>query len=191
MKRLALIAALWCTQAFAYVGSFVPTLDRNVVTVEFIDTQAAGPACTALALQGGVLDVVLSPLMVQATACARWEPATVIAPISIGPGSIWALQLLATPDGLLGHEFLHTIKRDVHPHLLPFVESDGGVRPAHCSANRGLPGEQPRTDVRSTTERRAQPFRVPAADETTCVIFVDACSVQYTDFGALVRECVR
>ena len=51
MRSLLLLLALWCTHASAYLGSFVPTLDRNVVTVEFIDTQVAGAACAALALQ--------------------------------------------------------------------------------------------------------------------------------------------
>ena len=55
MRSLLLLLALWCAHASAYLGSFVPTLDRNVVTVEFIDTQVAGAACAALALQGGAV----------------------------------------------------------------------------------------------------------------------------------------
>lgn len=192
-KRALLVLVLWCSQASAYIGTFVPALDRNVVTVTFVDAQVAGPICATHALNGNALDVVLSPLMAQAAACAMYDPPTVIAPISFGPGSIWALQYLATPDGLLGHEFLHTIKRDVHPALLPFVESDYGVRPAYCEDDRSVAGTQSETDMRPARERGTKRDGLPAKDrdaETVCVIFIDACNPTYAGLGALVRECL-
>ena len=191
MRRLALfIAALWCSQASAYLGTFDPQPYRNVVTIKFIDSQFAGASCAIEAAKAQPAYALLSPLMVQLTACAITEPPTVIAPITFGPGSIYALQILATPDALLGHETRHIFDGQFHLPLLPFVDS-GWMRSERCSANRGVPSEQPTADMRSTAERSAQPLRVPAKDENVCVIFVDDCSVSYSDFGALVRECIR
>jgi len=190
MKRLAALLALVCAQAFAYVGSFEPAPIRNVATVTFIDSQIAGATCAIEAAKAQPAYALLSPLMVQLTACAITEPPTVIAPISPGIGSLYALQILATPDALLGHETWHIFGGQFHLPLLPFVDS-GWLRSERCSANRGVPSEQPTADMRSTAERSAQPLRVPAKDENVCVIFVDDCSVSYSDFGALVRECIR
>jgi len=191
MKRaLALIAALSCAQALAYVGTFDPAPQRNVATITFIDSQAAGASCAIEAAKISPVYALLSPLMVQLTACAITEPPTVIAPITFGPGSIYALQILATPDALLGHETRHIFDGQFHLPLLPFVDS-GWLRSERCSANRGVPSEQPETDMRREAERSAQQLRVPAKDENVCVIFVDDCSVSYSDFGALVRECIR
>jgi len=189
-RVLALIAALWCSHASAYLGTFDPQPYRNVATITFIDSQFAGASCAIEAAKAQPAYALLSPLMMQLTACAITEPPTVIAPITFGPGSIYALQILATPDALLGHETRHIFDGQFHLPLLPFVDS-GWLRSERCSANRGVPSEQPETDMRREAERSAQPLRVPAKDENVCVIFVDDCSVSYSDFGALVRECIR
>jgi len=191
MKHLASLLALVCAQAFAYVGSFEPTPIRNVATVTFIDSQLAGATCAIEAAKVNPIYAALTaPLTLQVTACAIMEPPTVIAPISPGIGSLYALQILATPDALLGHETRHIFDGQFHLPMLPFVDS-GWLRSERCSANRGVPGEQPTADVRPTAERSAQQLRVPAKDENVCVIFVDDCSVSYSDFGELVRKCLE
>lgn len=194
MKRLAILSALFCTQAFAYVGSFEPAPIRNVATVTFIDSQIAGATCALEAAKVNPIYAALTaPLTVQVTACAIMEPPTVIAPISPGIGSLYALQILATPDALLGHETWHIFGGQFHLPLLPFVDS-GWLRSERCSANRGVSSEQPETDVRPASERSTKQLRVPAKErdtETACVIFIDDCSVSFADFGALVRACVK
>lgn len=122
MKRLAALLALVCAQAFAYVGSFEPAPIRNVATVTFIDSQIAGATCAIEAAKAQPAYALLSPLMMQLTACAITEPPTVIAPITFGPGSIYALQILATPDALLGHETRHIFDGQFHLPLLPFAD---------------------------------------------------------------------
>jgi len=42
MRTLAILAALCCTQAHAYLGTFDPVPYRNVATIKFIDSQFAG-----------------------------------------------------------------------------------------------------------------------------------------------------
>ena len=123
MRRLArFIAALWCAGASAYLGTFDPQPYRNVVTITFIDSQFAGASCAIEAAKAQPAYALLSPLMVQLTACAITEPPTVIAPITLGPGSIYALQILATPDALLGHETRHIFDGQFHLPLLPFAD---------------------------------------------------------------------
>ena len=123
MRRLAFfIAALWCSSASAYLGTFDPQPYRNVVTIKFIDSQFAGASCAIEAAKVQPAYALLSPLMVQLTACAITEPPTVIAPITFGPGSIYALQILATPDALLGHETRHIFDGQFHLPLLPFAD---------------------------------------------------------------------
>ena len=140
MRTLATIVALWCSCASAYLGSFEPTPIRNAVTIRFIDSQLAGPSCAIEAAKAQPAYALLSPLMAQLTACAITEPPTVIAPITFGPGSIYALQLLATPDALLGHETRHIFDGQFHLPLLPFVDVSG-LR--HHDTNRRIPaGEQ-------------------------------------------------
>jgi len=136
MKTLALIAVLNCAQAFAYLGTFDPAPQRNVATITFIDSQAAGATCAVEAAKISPIYAALAPLMIQLTACSITEPPTVIAPITFGPGSIYALQILATPDALLGHETRHIFDGQFHHAFLPFVdrmrstnEKDGGVLP--------------------------------------------------------------
>ena len=123
MRRLALfIAALWCSHVSAYLGTFDPQPYRNVATIKFIDSQFAGASCAIEAAKAQPAYALLSPLMVQLTACAIAEPPTVIAPITFGPGSIYALQILATPDALLGHETRHIFDGQFHLPLLPFAD---------------------------------------------------------------------
>lgn len=140
MRYIALIATLWCAHASAYVGSFEPTPIRNVATITFIDSQIAGATCAIEAAKVNPIYAALAPLMVQLTACAIMEPPTVIAPISPGIGSLYALQILATPDALLGHETRHIFDGQFHLPLLPFVDISG-LR--HHDTNRRIPaGEQ-------------------------------------------------
>jgi len=122
MKTLALVAVLNCAQAFAYLGTFDPAPQRNVATITFIDSQAAGASCAIEAAKAQPAYALLSPLMMQLTACSITEPPTVIAPITFGPGSIYALQILATPDALLGHETRHIFDGQFHLPLLPFAD---------------------------------------------------------------------
>ena len=121
-RVLAIIAALWCSHASAYLGTFDPQPYRNVVTIKFIDSQFAGASCAIEAAKAHPAYALLSPLMMQLTACAITEPPTVIAPITFGPGSIYALQILATPDALLGHETRHIFDGQFHLPLLPFAD---------------------------------------------------------------------
>ena len=190
MKRsLALIAALCCAQAFAYVGTFDPAPQRHVATITFIDSQAAGATCAIEAAKISPVYALLSPLMVQLTACYISDPPTIIAPITLGPGSLYALATtFGFPDAQLGHEGRHAFDDGFHPALLPFVDL---VRNPRCEARRSVAREQPTEDVRPTPERSAQQLRVPTKDETVCVIFVNECDVSYSDFGALVRECIK
>ena len=121
-RVLAIIAAFWCSHAIAYLGTFDPVPYRNVATIKFIDSQFAGASCAIEAAKAQPAYALLSPLMVQLTACAITEPPTVIAPITFGPGSIYALQILATPDALLGHETRHIFDGQFHLPLLPFAD---------------------------------------------------------------------
>ena len=111
-RVLAIIAALWCSCASAYLGTFDPQPYRNVATIKFIDSQFAGASCAIEAAKAQPAYALLSPLMVQLTACAITEPPTVI----------YALQILATPDALLGHETRHIFDGQFHLPLLPFAD---------------------------------------------------------------------
>ena len=71
---------------------------------------------------------LLSPLMVQLTACAITEPPTVIAPNHIRPGSIYALQILATPDALCSDTKRHIFDGQFHLPLLPLLTSCATTR---------------------------------------------------------------
>jgi len=189
MRTLAIIATLWCAQAVAYVGTFDPTPQRNVATITFIDSQAAGATCAIEAAKISPVYAALAPLMVQLTACYISDPPTIIAPITLGPGSLYALATtFGFPDAQFGHEGRHAFDDGFHPALLPFVDL---VRNPRCEARRSVAREQPTADVRPQGQRSAQPFRVPAKNETVCVIFVDECDVSYSDFGALLRECIK
>lgn len=140
MRYIALIAALWCSQSCAYVGSFEPSPIRKVATITFIDSQIAGATCAIEAAKVNPIYAALAPLMVQLTACAIMEPPTVIAPISPGIGSLYALQILATPDALLGHETRHIFDGQFHLPLLPFIDVSGLRH--HDTNRRILAGEQ-------------------------------------------------
>lgn len=191
-RVLAIIAALWCSHASAYLGTYEPSPYRTSATVTFIDSQLAGASCAIEATKIQPLYALAAPLMLQLTECALSDPPTIIAPITFGPGSLYAFAtLLADPDSLLGHSTRHVFDGDFHIAGVPFVHANW-VRSAHCEARRNLPRDEPETDVRPAPERSAQPVRLPAKnDSTTCVIFIDACEVSYRDLGALVRECLK
>lgn len=116
MRTLAIIAALWCSQASAYLGSFDPQPLRNEVTVTFIDSQLPGPQCVT------EQPAITAPLVLTAVGCAIYSKGLVIVPITPGIGWINAAQILATPDALLGHETRHLFDGDFHPIALPWVE---------------------------------------------------------------------
>jgi len=191
-RVLAIIAALWCSHASAYLGTYEPSPYRTSATVTFIDSQLAGASCAIEATKIQPLYALAAPLMLQLTECALSDPPTIIAPITFGPGSLYAFAtLLADPDSLLGHSTRHIFDGDFHITGVPFVHANW-MHSAHCEAHRNLPRDESATDLRPTTERSAQPVRVPAKnDSTTCVIFIDACEVSYRDLGALVRECIK
>ncbi len=116
MRTLALIAALWCSQAHAYLGSFDPQPLRNQVTITFIDSQLPGPQCIAEE------PAITAPLVLTAVGCAIYSKGLVIVPLTPGIGWINAAQILATPDALLGHEARHLYDGDFHPVVLPWLE---------------------------------------------------------------------
>lgn len=122
-RVLAIIAALWCSCASAYLGTFDPTPQRHVATIKFIDSQLAGASCAIEHARVHPVYAALAPLLVNVAACAIADPPTVIAPITLGPGSIYALQILATPDALLGHETRHIFDGQFHVPLLSFIDS--------------------------------------------------------------------
>jgi hypothetical protein len=116
MRTLALLAALWCTQANAYIGSFDPQPLRNQVTITFIDSQLPGPQCVI------EQPAITAPLVLTAVGCAIYDKGLVIVPPTPGIGWINAAQILATPDALLGHETRHIFDGDYHPAVLPWLE---------------------------------------------------------------------
>lgn len=116
MRMLAILAALWCSQASAYIGSFDPQPLRNEVTITFIDSQLPGPQCIAEE------PAITAPLVLTAVGCAIYDKGLVIVPITPGIGWINAAQILATPNALLGHEFRHLFDGDFHPIALPWFE---------------------------------------------------------------------
>jgi len=121
MRALAILAAVWCSQAAAYLGSFDPQPLRNSAVVTFIDAQAPGPVCLAYGADNAI-NILLAPLVVQMAGCAIYDKAVVVVPISFGPGSLYGLHVLATPDGNLGHETRHIFDGDFHPMLFSFIE---------------------------------------------------------------------
>lgn len=60
-RVLAIIAALWCSSASAYLGTFDPQPYRNVVTIKFIDSQFAGASCAIEAAKAQPAYALLSP----------------------------------------------------------------------------------------------------------------------------------
>lgn len=116
MKTVALFAALWCSQAAAYLGSFDPQPLRNQVTITFIDSQLPGPQCVI------EQPAITAPLVLTAVGCAIYSKGLVIVPLTPGIGWINAAQIFATPDALLGHETRHLFDGDFHPAVLPWLE---------------------------------------------------------------------
>jgi len=100
----------------------------------------AAPACAAAAFVGTftpgrtpytgpqrvkIVDTQLAPLHCLTAAGCAWQSqdgCVIVAPVSAGPGQIYALLALATPDALLGHELRHCRDGHFHPPLLPMLE---------------------------------------------------------------------
>jgi len=189
MRRLAFfIAALWCSCASAYLGTFDPQPYRNVATITFIDSQFAGASCAIEAAKAQPAYALLSPLMVQLTACAIMEPPTVITPSKFSIGSAYALHMLATKPALDGHELAHLFFGEFHAPLMPFLTV---VRSPHCEARRNLADQQQDASLRSPErpDHFGKQLRLHSADETKCVIFIKDCSVDFAELGELVDAC--
>lgn len=133
MRTLAILAALWCSQATAYLGSFDPQPLRNQVAITFIDSQLPGPQCIAEE------PAITAPLVLTAVGCAIYSKGLVIVPITPGIGWLNAAQILATPDALLGHETAHLFLGDFHPIGLPWLER---VRRPRYAAGSVVPGDK-------------------------------------------------
>lgn len=128
-----LVSVSTCTRA---AESFTPCFkDLLAVRLTVIDSHAAPIACIAASIEHGhVADaiVIALPLLIGApvAACAigTRTGATIIAPISPGPG--WALAALGlmTPDELLGHELAHLAGLR-HPAWLPMIDLGCEVEP--------------------------------------------------------------
>lgn len=188
MRTFALILALWCTQAFAYLGTFDPAQIRSVADVTFYDEQFAGPRCASLA--SSPLEVLLSPLTVQAVACAHPEKGIVIAPISPGPGWLYGLATFATPNQVLCHEVRHIFDGHFHPPFISFIDR---VRQPDPATDRLVSGDQQRASVQrhEPQHRPAYPIRVPGKGDVVCTFWTKDKSVSYDDCGALVRACLQ
>lgn len=99
MRTLAILAALCCTQAHAYLGGFDPQPLRNSATITVIDTQVPGAVCLAYGASEP-LNVVLSPILVQSVECAIYDQALLAVPLTFGPGQLYGLHVLGTPNAL-------------------------------------------------------------------------------------------
>lgn len=186
IRALVVVLALWFSQAHAYLGSFDPQPLRNFATITFYDDQFPGPRCASLSSTIG--DALFIPLTLQAVGCAYYNKSIVVVPISFGLGWLYGLQVLATPNGNLGHETRHIFDGAFHSALLSFTER---VRKPNYQADRVLADQQYRNALSEIRRSGKKQLRVPTKDETVCTIFVTAEDVSYEDFGALVRECLK
>lgn len=119
MRAIAVLCALLAASANAFWGSFEPRLYRNAVTITIIDTQFANVECAKR------VHPLLAPLAVAtAGGCFDFADDALIVPVTIGPGSLMALQGGVTPNQLLGHEFSHAFRGQFHPAILSFIELD-------------------------------------------------------------------
>lgn len=197
MRTLAILAALCCTQAHAYLGGFDPQPLRNSATITVIDTQVPGAVCLAYGASEP-LNVVLSPILVQSVECAIYDQALLAVPLTFGPGQLYGLHVLGTPNALLGHGFRHLFDGHFHPPLLSFVER---VRHPDQAAGALVPGPERGGDVQAPEgggpERGDQRSGVRAEERTAdagitrCTFFTEARNLAYEPLGALVRECIR
>jgi len=187
-RVLAIIAALWCSCASAYLGTFDPVPCRNSATVTFLESQVAGIQCVAEAAKLSPIYALLSPAMVQMMSCAIMEPPTVITPSKFSIGSAYALHMLATKPALDGHELAHLFFGEFHAPLMPFLTV---VRSPHCEARRNLADQQQDASLRSPErpDHFGKQLRLHSADETKCVIFIKDCSVDFAELGELVDAC--
>lgn len=196
MRTLALIAALWCSQAAAYLGSFDPQPLRNSAVVTFIDTQVPGAVCLAYGADNP-LNLLLAPIAIQTVECAIYDKGIVAVPITLGPGSLYGFHVLGTPDALLAHGFRHLFDGHFHPHLLSFVER---VRHPDKAAGALVSGGQrngdvpaPQSEGPERDHQRSGVHAESASDPSliVCTFFTHARNVGYEPMGALVRECVK
>lgn len=126
MRAIAFLAALWCSQASAYWGSFDPVLLKNSATITVIDTQIPNVECAMRS------NPIIGALIIQGAAgCADLSDDTLIAPITPGPFWLVLGASLITPNQLLGHELSHIFRGEFHYPFLSFIER---VRRAEVSS---------------------------------------------------------
>ena len=191
MKKLLFLLFFVCTTAFGYIGSFKPELGRNSAEVTFIDSQVPGVSC--LEHLSTSVDFLLSPIVLQATACAFYEKRIVIAPLTLGFGTIYSLQVGAFPDAQLGHEFYHMWAKNngnFHPPFVSFFDT-ASLLGSSSETSRSVCSAEHQRNVQTEAERLSERLRVSSKGETKCVIFIDACKVSFSDFGELARACIN
>jgi hypothetical protein len=118
---LALFAA---SAAHGSMGDFDP--DQHEYTgpqlITFVDSHSASSRCIGLASEIGDYAGAVLGMVAPMAACADASKinCTIIAPISAGPGQLFAaVAAHASPDEVLGHEFRHCRDHDYHPVLQP------------------------------------------------------------------------
>lgn len=121
---LTLFAA---STAYGSMGDFDP--DRHEYTgpqlVTFVDSHSAPTRCIGLATEIGDYAGAILGMLAPMAACADATKidCTIIAPISAGPGQLFAaVGANASPDEVLGHEFRHCRDHDYHPVLQPYAK---------------------------------------------------------------------
>lgn len=196
LATLAALAALVCAQAHAYLGSFDPQPLRNSAVITVIDTQVPGAVCLAYGASEP-LNVLLSPILVQSVECAIYDQALLAVPLTFGPGQIYGLHVLGTPDALLGHGFRHLFDGHFHPPLLSFVERvrhpDKAAGALVSSGQRDGDVQAPQSEGPERDHQRSGVHAESASNPglIVCTFFTHARNVGYEPMGALVRECVK
>ena len=195
LKTLLSMLLVLPVATYGYVGSYEPTPLRNVATIKFIDSQAAGASCVMELTKKNPAYALMSPLMIQLMECVIYDdPLTIIAPITLGPGVFYGLSHGATPNALLGHGLRHAFDgADWHHTMLPQLD-DGWVRRTDCRSDRSLSSTEYQFDVRreaeSTQKQIGMRPKVGPTEILTCTFFIDSCKVSYEDLGELVKACL-
>lgn len=194
MRTLAILASLWCSQAAAYLGSFDPQPLRNSAVVTFIDTQVPGAVCLAYGADNP-LNLLLAPIAIQTVECAIYDKGIVAVPITFGPGSLYGLHVLGTPNALLAHGLRHITDGHFHDYLFSFTERvrhpDQAAGGLVSDPKRDGDVQAPKGGGPDSSHQRSGLHAEDRADHITCTFFTKARDVSYEALGALVRECVR
>lgn len=191
VKKLLFLLFFVYNTAFGYIGSFKPELGRNSAEITFIDSQVPGATC--LTHSTSIVDWALSPLVMQATACAIYTKGIVVVPLTYGPGTLYGLTMGTFPDAQLGHEFYHMWAKDngnFHPPFVSFFDT-ASLLGSSSETSRSVCSAEHQRNVQTEAERLSERLRVSSKGETKCVIFIDACKVSFSDFGELARACIN